>query len=167
MNKIKAIDIINKRDSLSTEISKYWNIMRVENIVGRNYKRNYDLKALFTMIKELADQRVTAKLQLLCLNLGITKFSDLPLDSNQINIFKLCELTEQKVQLGQIKTLSPKLKAAKGKNNLSKTEVLTSNWIKARVDEIDLQIVELKKKMTEFNESTELDMSKAPLALVA
>jgi len=167
MEKIKAINIINNRDNLSNEITKYWNIIRVENVVSKNYTRNYDLKSIYTMIKVLADKRIAAKLQILCLNMGLKSFSDLPIDSNQINIFKLSELTEQKVQLMQIKTLNPKLKALKGKNNLNKTEALTSNWIKARVDELELQILDIKKKLTEFNESAELDISKAPEFLTA
>lgn len=164
--KSKAIKFIEKRDSLSMEINKYWNIINVENVVSRNYKRHYDLKQTFELIKSLGEQRVMAKLKSLCLNLGFKKFSELPADCIQISIFRLSELQELKVRLGKIRTLSPKLKAAKGKKNLLKTEALTSDWIKARIKELDLQIIEIKQKIADFNEDTEFEED-APLALTA
>lgn len=164
--KSKAKTFIETRDKLSMDINKYWNIIHVENIVARTYKRHYDLKQLYDMIKDLAEQRVIAKLKSLCLNLGFKKFSDLPADCIQISIFRLSELQELKVRLGKIRTLSPKLKAAKGKKNLSKTEALTSDWIKARIKELDLQIIEIKQKIADFNETTEFEED-APIALAA
>lgn len=164
--KSKATKIIATRDRLSNDITKYWNIIYVENVVNRNYKRNYDLKELFAQIQSMAEQRAMTKLKALCLNIGFKKFSDLPTDCIQISIFKLSELQEQKVRLGKIRTLDPKMKTAKGKKNLKKTEVLTSDWIKARIKEIDLQIIELKKKIEDFNENTELEED-APMAIAA
>lgn len=164
--KSKATKIIATRDRLSNDITKYWNIIYVENVVNRNYKRNYDLKELFAQIRSMAEQRAMAKLKVLCLNMGFKKFSDLPADCIQISIFKLSELQEQKVRLGKIRTLDPKMKTAKGKKNLKKTEVLTSDWVKARIKEIDLQIIELKKKIEDFNENTELEED-APMAIAA
>ena len=157
MGKIKANDIIETRDKLSTEITKYWNIIRIENVVNKNYQRNYDLKALHTLIQDLAIKRADAKLKALCLNLGIDSYDKLSNDCNQMNIFMLCELQEQKVQLNQIKTINPKLKALKGKKNLNKTEVMTSNYIKAHIDELDKRIIEYKKKIADFNESHTFD----------
>jgi hypothetical protein len=164
--KSKATKIIATRDRLSNDITKYWNIIYVENVVNRNYKRNYDLKELFAQIQSMAEQRAIAKLKALCLNMGFKKFSDLPTDCIQISIFKLSELQEQKIRLGKIRTLDPKMKTAKGKKNLKKTEVLTSDWVKARIKEIDLQIIELKKKIEDFNENTELEED-APMAIAA
>lgn len=164
--KSKATKIIETRDRLSNDITKYWNIIHVENVVNRNYKRHYDLKQVFATVQELAEQRVMAKLKALCLNMGFKRFSDLPADCIQISIFRLSELQEQKVRLSKVKTISPKLKAAKGKKNLNKTEALTSDWIKARIKELDLQIIEIKQKIADFNENNELEED-APMALVA
>lgn len=164
--KSKATKIIETRDRLSNDITKYWNIIHVENVVNRNYKRHYDLKQVFATVQELAEQRVMAKLKALCLNMGFKHFSDLPADCIQISIFRLSELQEQKVRLSKVKTISPKLKAAKGKKNLNKTEALTSDWIKARIKELDLQIIEIKQKIADFNENNELEED-APMALVA
>lgn len=164
--KSKATNLIEKRDKLSAEITKYWNIINVENVVNRNYKRNYDLKALFDTIKSLSEQRVTIKMKSLALNLGFKNFNDLPKDCIQFDIFRLCELQELKVRLSKIKTLNPKLKIAKGKKNLNKVEALTSNWIKARIDELNLEIINVKKRISDFNESAELDDT-VPMAIAA
>ena len=78
----------------------------------------------------------------------------------------LSELNEIKVRLSKVRTINPKLKISKGKKNLNKTEVLTSNWIKARIDELDLQIIEIKDKLNKFNESAELE-EETPMELAA
>lgn len=162
MKKIKkANEIIEERNKLSIEISRYWGTIRIENVVNRNYTRNYDLKALYENIKNLANQRIEAKLEMLCINMGLKSYSDLPEVCNQRDVFRLSELNEIFVQLGQIKTINPKLKAQKGKNNLNKTEALTSNWIAARKNEIELEITNLKNKLTEFNEKAELEVEVA------
>ena len=162
MKKIKkANEIIEERNKLSVEISRYWGTIRIENVVNRNYTRNYDLKALYENIKSLANKRIEAKLEMLCINMGLKSYSDLPEVCNQRDVFRLSELNEIFVQLGQIKTINPKLKAQKGKNNLNKTEALTSNWIAARKNEIELEITNLKNKLTEFNEKAELEIEVA------
>lgn len=162
MKKIKkANEIIEERNKLSIEISRYWGTIRIENVVNRNYTRNYDLKALYENIKNLANKRIEAKLEMLCINMGLKSYSDLPEVCNQRDVFRLSELNEIFVQLGQIKTINPKLKAQKGKNNLNKTEALTSNWIAARKNEIELEITNLKNKLTEFNEKAELEVEVA------
>ena len=162
MKKIKkANEIIEERNKLSVEISRYWGTIRIENVVNRNYTRNYDLKALYENIKNLANKRIEAKLEMLCINMGLKSYSDLPEVCNQRDVFRLSELNEIFVQLGQIKTINPKLKAQKGKNNLNKTEALTSNWIAARKNEIELEITSLKNKLTEFNEKAELEVEVA------
>lgn len=165
-NKIKLQALITKRDAISTEISKYWNIIRTENIVRKGYIRNYDIKALLIRIKELADSRVTIKLRILCANLGISFKNMLP-GCNQVDVFKLCEISEQCAQYMQIKTINPILKAKKGKKTLSNTEVLTDNYLRTRVKECKLQINELKKKMLEYNEETEVDLDEIPMYLAA
>jgi hypothetical protein len=164
---MKANKFIEKRDKISSDISKYWNIIHVENVVNKNYQRTYDLKKVYDDIQSLAQERILVKLKLLCINLGLKKFSDLPADCNQYDVFKLCELQEMKVRLGQIKTLNPALVAKKGKKGLNKTQVLTAHWVKARTSELDLQIIALKEKIAKFNEDTEFDDSEAPAFLAA
>jgi hypothetical protein len=164
---MKANKFIEKRDKISSDISKYWNIIHVENVVNKNYQRTYDLKEIYTQIQSLAEERIIVKLKLLCINLGLKKFSDLPENCNQLDVFRLCELQEMKVRLGQIKTLNPALVAKKGKKDLNKTQVLTAHWVKARINELDLKIIALKEKIAAFNEDTEFDDSAAPALLSA
>lgn len=164
---MKAIKFIENRDKLSNEISKYWNIISKQNVLPKMLKRTHDLKKLYTEILALADQRALVKLKLIAINMGYKKFSDLPAELNQYDVFKLCELNEIKVKLQRIPILNPTLKAKKGKKALTKSEELTSNWIKARIQEIDIKIIKLQEKLTKFNEETEFDDSEAPLALAA
>lgn len=164
--KSKANKLIEKRDKLSTDITKYWNIINVENVVNKNYKRHYELKELYNSIVEMCKERAMTKLKALCINMGIRNFKDLPADNIQKDIFMLSELNEIKVRLSKVRTINPKLKISKGKKNLNKTEVLTSNWIKARIDELNLQIIEIKDKLNKFNESAELE-EETPMELAA
>lgn len=158
--KSKAKNLIQKRDSLSSNITKYWNIIYVENVVNRNYTRNYDLKQLYSEILEMGQKRAMAKLKTLCINMGIKNLKDLSKDNIQYDIFYLSELKEVKVKLMKLRkehTINPKLKASKGKKNLSKTEVLTFNWVSARIKDMDLEITELNRKLEEFNENAEFE----------
>ena len=164
---MKAIKFIENRDKLSNEISKYWNIISKQNVLPKMLKRTHDLKKLYTEINNLADQRALVKLKLIAINMGYKKFSDLPAELNQYDVFKLCELNEIKVKLQRIPILNPTLKAKKGKKALTKSEELTSNWIKARIQEIDIKIIKLQEKLTKFNEEAEFDDSEAPIALAA
>lgn len=164
---MKAIKFIENRDKLSNEISKYWNIISKQNVLPKMLKRTHDLKKLYTEINNLADQRALVKLKLIAINMGYKKFSDLPAELNQYDVFKLCELNEIKVKLQRIPILNPTLKAKKGKKALTKSEELTSNWIKARIQEIDIKIIKLQEKLTKFNEEAEFDDSETPLALAA
>ena len=164
---MKAIKFIENRDKLSNEISKYWNIISKQNVLPKMLKRTHDLKKLYTEINNLADQRALVKLKLIAINMGYKKFSDLPAELNQYDVFKLCELNEIKVKLQRIPILNPTLKAKKGKKALTKSEELTSNWIKARIQEIDIKIIKLQEKLTKFNEEAEFDDSEAPFALAA
>ena len=163
---MKSTEILKNRDELSTTISKYWNIINTENVVNRNYKRNYDLKELYNSIIAMSSDRALFKLKALCVNMGIFNFKDFCTDSIQLEIFTLAELKEIKIRLGKVRTLNPKLKTKKGKKYLTKTEILTSDWIKARINELDLQINEIEKKISEFNESHEL-IEEAPMKLAA
>lgn len=158
---------IDKRIQLDNTIRNYWNKIHTENLVPKNYVRQYDLKEIFNKIKESAEERAIVKLKLLCINFGFKKFSELPKDSIQLDIFKLSELTEIKKQLEKVKTLNPILKAKKGKKNLNRTEALTSNWIKTRIKELDLEILAIQDKLTKFNDDVEFDDTTAPMCLAA
>lgn len=167
MKSITSKYIITRRKELSNEITKYWNIIKNENVIPTGAKRNFDLKALILDIQAKAEERILLKLYLQCINMGYKKFSELPITNNYLDIFTLSEKQEQLFHLSKIKTLDPKLKRAKGKKNLDKTEELTSAYISSLKAKLQLEINALNKKIEDFNNGTELNIEEAPLSLAA
>nr|DAP34046.1 MAG TPA: hypothetical protein [Caudoviricetes sp.] len=167
MKSITSKYIITRRKELSNEITKYWNIIKNENVIPTGAKRNFDLKALILDIQAKAEERILLKLYLQCINMGYKKFSELPITNNYLDIFTLSEKQEQLFHLSKIKTLDPKLKRAKGKKNLDKTEELTSAYISSLKAKLQLEINALNKKIEDFNNSAELNIEEAPLSLAA
>ena len=167
MKSITSKYIITRRKELSNEITKYWNIIKNENVITTGAKRNFDLKALILDIQAKAEERILLKLYLQCINMGYKKFSELPITNNYLDIFTLSEKQEQLFHLSKIKTLDPKLKRAKGKKNLDKTEELTSAYISSLKAKLQLEINALNKKIEDFNNGAELNIEEAPLSLAA
>ena len=167
MKSITSKYIITRRKELSNEITKYWNIIKNENVIPTGAKRNFDLKALILDIQAKAEERILLKLYLQCINMGYKKFSELPITNNYLDIFTLSEKQEQLFHLSKIKTLDPKLKRAKGKKNLDKTEELTSAYISSLKAKLQLEINALNKKIEDFNNGAELNIEDAPLSLAA
>lgn len=167
MKSITSKYIITRRKELSNEITKYWNIIKNENVIPTGAKRNFDLKALILDIQAKAEERILLKLYLQCINMGYKKFSELPITNNYLDIFTLSEKQEQLFHLSKIKTLDPKLKRAKGKKNLDKTEELTSAYISSLKAKLQLEINALNKKIEDFNNGAELSIEEASLSLAA
>lgn len=157
----------NRRDELSKDITKYWTIIKNENIISKETIRNYDLKVLLTKIQEMAEERILMKLYLQCINMGYKKFSDLPAENNYYTIFSLSEKQEQLFHLGKIKTIDPKIKRAKGKKALKITEELTSAYITSLKNKLQLDINKLNKDLEDFNDKAELNIESAPICLAA
>lgn len=155
------------RDTLSKEITKYWTIIKNENVISKQATRNYDLKAVLTKIQEMAEERMLMKLYLQCINMGYKKFSDLPAENNYYTIFSLSEKQEQLFHLGKIRTIDPKLKRAKGKKALNNTEELTSAYISTLKNKLQLEINKLNKDLEDFNNNAELNIESAPICLTA
>lgn len=164
---MKSKDIINTRKRLDNDITRYWKIIKTENIVPKEMKRHYDIKKLLETIQDLSAERVQIKLYLQCINMGLKKLSDLPEDNNYKNIFLLSEKREQLVQLGYIKTIDPKLKRAKGKSNLKVTEELTSAYIAKLKNSLQLEINKLEKDIEDFNDNLEFEIETPLISLVA
>ena len=163
MKSITSKYIINRRKELSNDITKYWNIIKNENVIPKDGKRNYDLKALLTKIEEMADERILLKLYLQCINMGYKKFSELPETNNYLAIYK----TEQMFHLSKIRTIDQKLKRSKGKKNLNTTEELTSAFINTKINKLQLEVNKLQKDIEDFNNSATLDIESAAISLAA
>lgn len=161
--------LITKRDSLTSEISRYWRIIATENVIKKGCKRNYDLKALLTRIRALYDELLIVKLRIQCANMRM-KFKDLPSNANIINIYKLSSLNEYYVKLDEMMkkhTINPVLKAKKGKKALSISEELTRSYLRRKQNECTLTLNELRKAIADFNDNTDLSDDSAPLFLIA
>ena len=88
---MKATEYIKKRKDLDNELSKYWDYIQKTNVAPKNFEHKYDLKALYGLIQNLAEDRAMAKLTLAYINLGFTKKSDINKDVNQYTVFLLSE----------------------------------------------------------------------------
>lgn len=166
---IKANQLIDERNRISTEISRYWNIIATENVIKKGAKRNYDLKQLLIRIKALYDQSVIVKLRIQCANIGI-KIKDLPKDANIINIYKLSAYNEYCVKLEETirkHTINPIIKIKKGKKALAVTEELTNSYLTAEKNRSMLIVNKLRKDIEEFNNNTDVTDDTIPLFLVA
>lgn len=166
---IKPNILITKRDKLTDEISRYWRIIKTENVIKKGFKRNYDLKLLLVTIHAMYDELLIVKLRIQCANMGM-KFKDLSKDANIINIYKLSSLNEYYVKLGELiekHTINPVLKAKKGKRALTITEELTRSYLRGKQNECILNLNELRKAIADFNDNTDLSDDSAPLFLIA
>lgn len=167
---MKSTDIILNRKKLDNDIKRMWNIIRTENLIGKDQKRNYDMKALLTSIGMSAEQRIQTKLDSIAINMGYKSRADFPKESIYPIIYKLSEKNEYYVQLEIIlktATINSTLKAKLGKKKLSKTEELTADYIKKLMNSTQLEINGLKKELEDFNSKAELDISKAYMYLAA
>lgn len=161
--KIKSKNIIEKRNTLNKEITKYWAIIRQENIMSKaaieaGMGSGFDLKALYNCIKQKAEMRIKTKLYLQALNMGYTDFSEFKKDTNYENIYTLNEKKEQLVQLGMINCLNPAYKSKKGKK-LTTIETFSKEKLSNLKNELQLEINSLEKKIEDFNNNTELEIS--------
>ena len=166
---IKPNMLIDKRDKLTNEISRYWKIIATENVLKKGLTRNYDLKSLLIHIRATYDELVIVKLRIQCANMGI-KLKDLSSDANIINIYKLSALNEYMVKLDEIMkhhTINPVLKAKKGKRNLGITEELTRTYFRNMQNGCLLTLNSLRRAIADFNDNTDLSDDSAPLYLVA
>lgn len=167
--KIKANQLIDERNRITNEISRYWDILATENVVKKGVKRNYDMKQLLIHIKALYDQSIIVKLRIQCANLGM-KIKDLPKDANIINIYKLSAYNEYYVKLDEMMkkhTINPAIKMKKGKKALSITEELTYSYLEREKNRISILLNKLRKDIADFNNDTDLTDDTIPLFLVA
>ncbi len=167
MKSITSIYAKERRESLSKEITKYWDIIKNENIISKQATRNYNLKVILQKIQEMSEERLLMKLYLQCINMGYKNFSELPAENNYYTIFTLSEKREQLFHLGKIKTINPKLKRAKGKKALKVTEELTYAYIEILKNKLQLEINKLNKDLEDFNAKAELNIESTPICLAA
>lgn len=167
MNKtinLNSANIINIRKELDTNITKYWKIIRTENVISKKAKASglgsgYDLKALYNEITQMAEKRIIVKAMLNYLNSGITTFDYEEFKkTNNYSIFAAGEAKEAIAQLKMISTINPSEKAKKGKNGLSKTETFTSAKIAQLIKEQQMLANKFDANLKEFNDNTSIEL---------
>lgn len=167
MNKNKSIklnsaDIINIRKNLDTTISKYYKIIRTENVMAKKaiaagQGSGYDVKSLYNEITQMSEKRIIIKGMLMYLNMGITDFNYEDFKkTNNYAIFAAGEAKELIAQLKMIPTINPYEKAAKGKKHMGKTESFTSAKIASLIKENQLKANKFDAMLKEFNDNTSI-----------
>lgn len=156
--KIGAKNIINMRNSLSKDMTYYWKIIKNENIMAPEMKRNFDLNAVYSSIIAKSEQRVKTKMLIQAINMGYSIFDleKFETETNYKNIYELSEKNELFVQLGLIKTL--KKPKDKTKTVSKKTEIFTAAKIRALKKKLQLEINKLTKAIEDFNTNAEIEV---------
>lgn len=170
MKSITSKYIFNRLEEIKKTLSNNWDTIIKNNLTDKNtpakFKTNKDLKELIKENVELMEERILLKLYKECINIGYKKFIELPASNNFLNIYTLSERTEYLFKLNHIPTINKKVKRSLGKKNLSKEEIITSDYIEALKKPIELEILKLKENLENFNNNTELDIE-APAASLA
>lgn len=163
--KFTSKDIINLRDEICATKTRYWRIIKSENIMAKKAKAagmgsGFDLNMLHNKILQMSDQLIKIKLMLQAINNGITTFNyEDAKKTHYYNIFKACELKEQLSHWEEIlkkSTISPAVKAKAGVKGTGKKETFTSAKITSIKKTLQLEINKVDAAIAKFNEETTL-----------
>lgn len=165
--KMNSKDIIIARKKLDETITKYWHIIKTENVmptkaVKAGIGSGLDLKELYNQITQMAETRIKLKLMLNAINNGISSFNyEDEKKKHYYTIFAACEEKEKIAHWKDIikKTIDPKEKARKGLKGTGKREIFTSAKITSLINSIQLTINNLDTKIEEYNNKTSIDFN--------
>lgn len=163
--KLYSNNIINIRKNLDTKITKYWKIIKAENVMSIKAAKagmgsGLDLKALYNEITQLQAKRIKIKGMLMYLNMGTTTFNyDEFKKTNNYSIFAACEAKEAIAQLKMIPTINPTEKAKKGLKGTGKKETFTSAKIASLLKDLQLIANKHDADLEKFNKNTTIDIA--------
>ena len=157
-------DIIIARKKLDQDITKYWHIIKTENVMSNKAVKmgvgsGLDLKVLYNKISQMAITRIKLKLMLNAINNGVSSFNyEDEKKKHYYTIFAACEEKEKIAHWKDIikKTIDPKEKARKGMKGTGKREIFSSAKITSLINEIQLNINNLDEKIDKYNNSTSI-----------
>ena len=163
--KMNSKDIIIVRKKLDETITKYWHIIKTENVMSTKAVKagvgsGYDLKELYNKITQMAETRIKLKLMLNSINNGISSFDyETEKTKHYYTIFAACEYKEQMAHWKEIikKTIDPKEKARKGVKGTGKREIFTSAKITQLMNDIQLNINKFDAKIESYNNETTIE----------
>lgn len=168
--KLNSKDIIALRDKICKTKTKYWRIIKSENIMSKKAKAagmgsGFDLKSLHNEILQMSDTLIKIKLMLNAINNGITKFNyDDAKKTHYYTIYLACEKKEQLAHWEEIlkkHTINPATKAKAGVKGTGKIETFTSAKIASIKKTLQLDINKLDADIAKFNDNTTLEVDNA------
>ena len=165
--KMNSKDIIIARKKLDETITKYWHIIKTDNVMSNKAVKagvgsGLDLKELYNQITQMSETRIKLKLMLNAINNGITTFNYADeKKKHYYTIFAACEEKEKLAHWKDIikKTIDPKEKARKGAKGTGKREIFTSAKITSLINELQLSINKYDTNIEEYNNKTSIDFS--------
>lgn len=166
--KLNSKDIIAQRDNLCKTKTKYWRIIKAENVMTKKAKTagmgsGFDLKALHNQILQMSDKLIKIKLMLNAINNGITTFNfEEAKKTHYYTIYLACEKKEQLAQWEEIlnkHTINPSTKAKAGIKGTGKIETFTSAKITSIKKNLQLEINKLDADIVKFNDTTTLEIT--------
>ena len=163
--KMNSKDIIIARKKLDETITKYWHIIKLENVMSNKAVKagmgsGLDLKELYNKITQMSETRIKLKLMLNAINNGITSFNyEDEKQKHYYTIFVACEEKEKIAHWKEIikKTIDPKEKARKGVKGTGKREIFTSAKITQLMNDIQLNINKYDARIEAYNSDTSID----------
>lgn len=164
--KMNSKDIIIARKKLDETITKYWHIIKTENVMSNKAVKmgvgsGLDLKELYNQITQMAETRIKLKLMLNAINNGISEFNyEEEKKKHYYTIFAACEEKEKIAHWKDIikKTIDPKEKARKGVKGTGKREIFSSAKITSLINAIQLTVNNLDTKIEEYNNKTSISI---------
>jgi len=165
--KMNSKDIIIARKKLDETITKYWHIIKTENVMSTKAVKagigsGLDLKELYNKITQMAETRIKLKLMLNAINNGISSFNyEDEKKKHYYTIFAACEEKEKIAHWKDIikKTIDPKEKARKGVKGTGKREIFTSAKITQLINDIQLSVNKYDARIEEYNNNTAIDFN--------
>lgn len=165
--KLNSGNIIEIRKKLDSTITKYWHIIRAENVMSKKAASSglgsgFDLNSLYNSITQMQEKRIIIKGMLMYLNMGTTSFNYEEFKkTNNYNIFAACEAKEAIAQLKMIPTINPTEKAKKGLKGTGKKETFTSAKIASMLKKLQLTANKHDAALEKFNSKTEIIIDEA------
>lgn len=166
--KLTSKDIIAQRDNICKTKTKYWRIIKAENVMTKKAKAagmgsGFDLKALHNQILQMSDKLIKIKLMLNAINNGITTFNfEEVKKTHYYTIYLACEKKEQMAHWDEIltkHTINPATKAKAGIKGTGKIETFTSAKIASIKKNLQLEINKLDADIAKFNDNTTLEIT--------
>lgn len=159
-------DIIIARKKLDETITKYWHIIKTENVMSNKAVKagvgsGLDLKELYNKIVQMSETRIKLKLMLNAINNGTFTFNyEEEKKKHYYTIFAASEEKEKISHWKDIikKTIDPKEKARKGIKGTGKREIFSSAKITSLINNIQLTINKLDANIESYNNKTSIDI---------